>query len=222
VAQVNDDVFFAGISELTRRLRAKEFSAVELTRAFCDRLERLGPRYNALALSLREQAIRKAKNADALLLPGVGSFQEVARILPNNEIRDMVRDGKPLFGICLGLQLFFQDSEEGQGEGLEFFKGRNVRLPSTVKVPHMGWNTLQLTKPNDILNDVPDGSYMYFVHSLYPVPTEKEIICSQTEYGTTFTSSVAEKNVYGTQFHPEKSGDNGLRILKNFARIVAR
>jgi len=120
------------------------------------------------------------------------------------------------------LQLFFEESEEGPGNGLALFKGKTVRLPNTVKVPHMGWNTLNIVKQNELFDGIAEDSYVYFVHSLYPVPVDKTIVCTQPEYGTTFTSTVASKNVYGTQFHPEKSGDIGLKILKNFAKIVVR
>jgi glutamine amidotransferase len=122
----------------------------------------------------------------------------------------------------LGLQLYFEASEEGPGEGLAFFKGKDVRLTGPVKVPHMGWNTLRKVKQNELFDGVADGSYVYFVHSLYPVPADKDIVCTETEYAQTFTSAVARKNIYGTQFHPEKSGDVGLNILKNFAKAVAR
>ncbi len=132
------------------------------------------------------------------------------------------KEGTPLLGICLGLQLFFEKSEEGPGNGLALFKGKTVRLPNTVKVPHMGWNTLNIVKQNELFDGIAEGSYVYFVHSLYPVPADKNIVCTQTEYGTTFTSAIASKNIYGTQFHPEKSGDIGLKILKNFAKVVVR
>jgi glutamine amidotransferase len=162
--------------------------------------------------------------ADAVALPGVGAFTAAAKKLDavKETLKSKVEDGTPLLGICLGLQLFFEESEEGPGNGLALFKGRTVRLPNTVKVPHMGWNTLNIVKQNELFEGVAEGSYVYFVHSLYPVPVDKSLVCTQTEYGTTFTSAVACKNVYGTQFHPEKSGDLGLRILKNFAREVVR
>jgi glutamine amidotransferase len=163
-------------------------------------------------------------NADAIALPGVGNFSAAATKLDavKETLINKVEDGTPLLGICLGLQLFFEESEEGPGNGLALFKGKTVRLPSTVKVPHMGWNTLNIVSPNELFDGVTEGSYVYFVHSLYPVPVDKTIVCTQTEYGTTFTSTVASKNVYGTQFHPEKSGDIGLKILKNFAKVMVR
>ena len=136
--------------------------------------------------------------------------------------RTAVESGTPLIGICLGLQLFFPESEEGPGKGLALFEGKNVRLRGDVKVPHMGWNTLRIVKQNALFDGVADESYVYFVHSLYPVPTDKAIVAAETEYGTTFTSAVTNKNVFGTQFHPEKSGDIGLKILENFAKIVKR
>jgi glutamine amidotransferase len=162
--------------------------------------------------------------ADAIALPGVGAFSAAAAKLSavKETLTNKVKDGTPLLGICLGVQLFFEDSEEGPGNGLALFKGKTVRLPGTVKVPHMGWNTLNIIKQNELFDGIVEGSYVYFVHSLYPVPANESIVCTQTEYGTTFTSAIASKNVYGTQFHPEKSGDIGLRILKNFAKIVVR
>jgi len=167
---------------------------------------------------------RQLKKADAIALPGVGSFS--AAITKLETVKDTllttVESGKPLIGICLGLQLFFPESEEGPGKGLALFDGKNIRLRAEVKVPHMGWNTLRLVKQNQLFDGVADESYVYFVHSLYPVPTDKEIVASETEYGETFTSAIANKNVFGTQFHPEKSGDIGLKILENFTNIVKR
>jgi glutamine amidotransferase len=167
---------------------------------------------------------RELAEADAIALPGVGAFTAAATKLDavKETLKSKVEDGTLLLGICLGLQLFFEESEEGPGNGLALFKGRTIRLPNTVKVPHMGWNTLNIVKQNELFEGVAEGSYVYFVHSLYPVSVDKSIVCTQTEYGTTFTSAVASKNIYGTQFHPEKSGDLGLRILKNFAKEVVR
>jgi len=167
---------------------------------------------------------QQLKKADAIALPGVGSFS--ASITKLDTVKETllaaVESGTTIIGICLGLQLFFPESEEGPGKGLALFEGKNVRLRGEVKVPHMGWNTLRLVKQNPLFDGVADESYVYFVHSLYPVPTDKGIVAAETEYGATFTSAVASKNVFGTQFHPEKSGDIGLKILENFAKIVKR
>jgi len=164
------------------------------------------------------------KKADAIALPGVGNFSAAADKLEpvRNEILDAVKSGLPLLGICLGLQLFFPRSDEGAGDGLGLYYGNNAWLPNSVKVPHMGWNTLRIVKQTDLLDGIKENSYVYFVHSLYPVPADKELVCTETDYGTTFTSSIASRNVFGTQFHPEKSGDVGLQILRNFARIVKK
>ena len=164
------------------------------------------------------------KAADAIALPGVGNFSAAAKKLEpaKCEIVSAASNGVPLLGICLGLQLFFPRSEEGTGSGLSLYDGKTIWLPNIVKVPHMGWNTLRITKQNELLEGIEDESYVYFVHSLYPIPSDKKLVCTETDYGTTFASSIADRNVFGTQFHPEKSGDVGLAILKNFARIIKK
>ncbi|MGD6807416.1 MAG: imidazole glycerol phosphate synthase subunit HisH [Candidatus Bathyarchaeia archaeon] len=164
------------------------------------------------------------KDADAIALPGVGSFTAALERLEKvkETLQAKVTEGTPLLGICLGLQLFFESSEEGPGSGLGFFKGTVKQLPNTVKVPHMGWNTLNIVKSTSLFDGIAEGTYVYFVHSLYPQPKDPSIITAKTEYGATFTSAVNQKNIYGTQFHPEKSGDVGLKMLKNFARAVVR
>jgi imidazole glycerol-phosphate synthase subunit HisH len=162
--------------------------------------------------------------ADAIAMPGVGSFTAASEKLDavKLNLQAKIKEGTPLLGICLGLQLFFESSEEGPGTGLSLFKGRNVQLPKTVKVPHMGWNTLNIAKQNELFEGIAEGTYVYFVHSLYPVPKDKKIVCTTTDYGTTFTSAITSKNIYGTQFHPEKSGDVGIKILKNFVKTVVK
>ena len=167
---------------------------------------------------------KEIATTDAIALPGVGAFTAAAAKLDavKDKLLEKVEDGTPLFGVCLGLQLFFEKSEEGPGNGLALFKGKTVSLPNTVKVPHMGWNTLNIVGQNELFDGVAESSYVYFVHSLYPVPADKSIVAARTEYGKVFTSAVACKNVYGTQFHPEKSGDLGLKILENFAKAVMR
>jgi imidazole glycerol-phosphate synthase subunit HisH len=163
-------------------------------------------------------------DADAIALPGVGSFTAALEKLDTVKVtlEQKMSEGTPILGICLGMQLFFEASEEGPGDGLSFFQGKVIQLPKTVKVPQMGWNTINIAKQNPLLADIPEGAYVYFVHSLYPKPADQSIVLTRTEYGVTFTSAVAQGNIYGTQFHPEKSGDVGLKILKNFAKIVSR
>jgi glutamine amidotransferase len=164
------------------------------------------------------------KKADAIALPGVGNFSAAAKKLDavRQEIQDAIAYGTPVIGICLGFQLFFPRSEEGDGNGLGLYEGKTVWLPNTVKVPHMGWNTLRIVREIPLFDGVKNDAYVYFVHSLYPVPDNKEFICAETDYGTTFASAIADKNVFGTQFHPEKSGDVGLKILKNFSKLVKK
>jgi glutamine amidotransferase len=164
------------------------------------------------------------KDADLVVLPGVGSFPAASRNLSSlrDEILTQVRDGMPLLGICLGMQLLFCKSEEGEGRGLELLQGKNERLPGSVKVPQMGWNTLEILRPSRILENIEDGSYMYFVHSYHSVPLDNDVIVAETTYGTAFPSAVEKQNVYGTQFHPEKSGQSGLKILSNLFEITRR
>jgi imidazole glycerol-phosphate synthase subunit HisH len=170
------------------------------------------------------QPTQKLKDADAIALPGVGNFSAAAKSLAQikDALVETANGGTPVLGICLGVQLYFEASEEGPGEGLAFFKGKDVRLTGPVKVPHTGWNSLRKVKQNELFEGVEDGTFVYFVHSLYPVPADKSIVCTETEYSQTFASAVASGNIYGTQFHPEKSGEVGLKILKNFAKAVKR
>lgn len=166
--------------------------------------------------------LQEFKKADAIVLPGVGNFSAAVKKLDpvRSAVFEAVMKGVSVLGICLGLQLFFSDSEEGEGKGLALYKGKTVWLPNSVKVPHMGWNTLRIVRQNELLDGVDNESYVYFVHSLYPVLENEELICSETDYGIAFASTVASGNVFGTQFHPEKSGDVGLKILKNFSRLI--
>ncbi|WP_255195099.1 imidazole glycerol phosphate synthase subunit HisH [Halorarius litoreus] len=163
--------------------------------------------------------------ADGIVLPGVGAFSEG---MENAEpVRDalveVADEGKPLFGICLGMQMLLTSSEEadhaGQGdaEGLDLIPGTNVRFAEGQKVPHMGWNELDVQRDHPIVEGV-DGEYAYFVHSYYARPDDPNAIVATTDYGVDFPAVVANErgNVFGTQFHPEKSGETGLRILKNF------
>lgn len=160
---------------------------------------------------------------DALVLPGVGSFGDSARHLQERDlfepIRNWLADGRKFLGICLGYQLLFQASEESPGvEGLGFFEG-NVRRFKTagIKVPQIGWNRLKWTKAaHEHFPDLPKDPFVYFVHSYYPAPQEGSIVAATTSYGEEFAAAVITDNVLATQFHPEKSQENGLAILRQF------
>jgi len=157
--------------------------------------------------------------ADALILPGVGSFDQATGALPMAEIRDAVRAGKPILGICLGLQLFFGRSEEGQSKGFSFLRGRVRRLPSSVKVPQIGWNTLTVERESELARGLAKEPWVYYVNSYYP-ETEGSWVVGTSQYGVRYPCLVSQKNIYGTQFHPEKSGDAGRTILRNFLEAV--
>ena len=162
--------------------------------------------------------------ADKLVLPGVGAFRDAAEKLRDSGldvvIQEEARRGKPLLGICLGMQLLFEKSYEfGEYAGLGLIPG-SVRpiadvIPSGLKIPHIGWNALSVRRPSPLLERIRDGAYVYFVHSYYGADCEDAVI-AETEYGAPLTAAVARKNVLGCQFHPEKSGDVGLHILRAF------
>ncbi|AEF19742.1 MULTISPECIES: imidazole glycerol phosphate synthase subunit HisH [unclassified Hydrogenobaculum] len=161
------------------------------------------------------------KTSDALCLPGVGAFKDAMDNLKNLDIIDdiiaFIKSGKPFIGICLGYQLLFEKSYEfGEHEGLSIFKG-DVRLfPVGVKVPHIGWNQLWIKKDDGVFKGVENGAFVYFVHSYYVNPQDKDIISTYTDYSVDFASSIEYENVVGLQFHPEKSQEVGLKILSNF------
>ena len=167
------------------------------------------------------KGVSSLADSDAMLLPGVGNFTQATKMLPMEKIRDAVQSGQPLLGICLGLQLFFGRSEEGPGNGLALLKGTVERLPPKVKVPQIGWNTLKIRNSSELATGLPDEPWVYYVHSYYPV-TDGPWVNATSEYGVEYASIVAWKNIYGTQFHPEKSGRTGRTILRNFLRSVRR
>ena len=166
-------------------------------------------------------------SADGAVLPGVGSFGDTVDSLNKYGIKEAViefiKSGKPFLGICLGLQLLFPGSEESEGaEGLGVFDGTITKIPNSdgLKIPHMGWNSLKITKDSRLFKGIEENPYVYFVHSYFLNAADKSIVAAQTEYGVTIDAAVEKGNVFATQFHPEKSGNTGLRILKNFVDIV--
>jgi len=162
--------------------------------------------------------------SDTLILPGVGNFGPATqRLRPlKDTIIDEVKSGKLFLGSCLGMQLLFKNSEESPGEGLDLINGKVKRFKENVKVPHMGWNTIKRLRDSTLLDGIPDDSYFYFVHSYYPKPENLKYVLAVTEYSQEFTSIVERTSIYGTQFHPEKSGDMGARLLENFASLVRK
>ena len=164
--------------------------------------------------------------ADRVVLPGVGNFGDAMEKLESYGlvpvIREVAERGSPFLGICLGLQLLFQESEESPGvRGLGLLPGRIVRIPKErgLKIPHIGWNALKYPTEGKLFRNVPAGSYVYFVHSYYLQAKDKDIVKATTEYGVTVEASVERGNIYACQFHPEKSSDVGIQILKNFIAV---
>jgi glutamine amidotransferase len=172
----------------------------------------------------RDSSVIKA--ADKVILPGVGSFGDAMNNLDRfglvDTIKDVASSGKPFLGICLGLQLLFERSDETPGaEGLSILKGEILKIPAHegLKIPHMGWNSLSIRNGARLFEGIPDNSYVYFVHSYYLKAADENIVAATTEYSTHIHASVESGNVFACQFHPEKSSDVGLKILKNFAQI---
>lgn len=167
-------------------------------------------------------------NADGAILPGVGSFGDAMDTMTKRGIKDTIieytKSGKPFLGICLGLQLLFPESEETPGvKGLDIFKGTITKIPNqnrTLKIPHMGWNNISIKKKNGIFKGIEGEPYVYFVHSFYLKAQDKDIVAATTQYGVEIDAAVQKGNIIATQFHPEKSGEVGLKMLKNFVEMV--
>lgn len=160
--------------------------------------------------------------ADRIILPGVGHFGNAMDKLVafKDVIFEKIDEGIPFLGLCLGIQVLLDASEESPGaSGLGIFKGGCKRFPGSVKIPHMGWNTLKIEKESKLLKDVSEDCLFYFVHSYYPEPVDDSIVVATTEYEVRFPSVIEKDNVFATQFHPEKSGKSGLVILKNFLSL---
>jgi len=175
------------------------------------------------------QDARVLQQAAGVVLPGVGAFGEAMDNLRAADLIDpihqVVRSGKPFLGICLGLQLLFETSEERFApdaplpQGLGILRGRVLRFPDDLKVPQIGWNTLRFPRPARLFAGVEPGSYVYFVHSYYVVPDDPDVVAAVTDYGIEYCSAVEAGNVMAVQFHPEKSSRVGLRILRNFVAL---
>ena len=167
--------------------------------------------------------------ADAAVLPGVGAFGDAMESLNRSGMKqpvlDFIASGRPFLGICLGMQLLFEGSEETPGvRGLGVFKGEILRIPDApgLKIPHMGWNSLRIQKPGGLFSGLGENPYVYFVHSYYLKARQREIVSSTTEYGVEIDASVQSGNLFGTQFHPEKSGKIGLKMLENFVSLIEK
>ncbi|VVB70756.1 Imidazole glycerol phosphate synthase subunit HisH [uncultured archaeon] len=159
--------------------------------------------------------------ADAIVVPGVGAFGSCMDQLRRFEasLRQALDEGVPMLGICVGMQVLFEESEESPGvKGLGWIAGNVVRLPEGVMIPQMGWNSLTIKRHVEMLDGISDGDMFYFVHSYYGQPIDQSVIAATTEHGIEVTAAVAKDNLFATQFHPEKSGAKGLKILENFVR----
>ena len=164
--------------------------------------------------------------ADRIILPGVGCFSDAMNNLNKYDLTAVIKEAVsqqiPFLGICLGLQLLFEESEESPGvKGLELLEGRVVKIPTCegLKIPHMGWNSLHLQNEGRLFAKLTEDEYVYFVHSYYLQAKDERIVKATTEYGTNIHAAVEKDNIFGCQFHPEKSSDRGLKMLKNFAMV---
>jgi glutamine amidotransferase len=166
----------------------------------------------------------KIKGYSGLLLPGVGNFDPAIKSLSSSKVEfdDLVKSKIPVLGICLGMEMFFEKSEEGNLDGLGVLEGEVILLPNKFKIPHMGWNDLQIKKSSIILEGVKDGSWVYFVHSYRVKPKNEEIVKADSDYGINVPAVIENDALFGTQFHPEKSGKVGSIMMKNFLRVCKR
>ena len=168
---------------------------------------------------------RDIEGADGVVFPGQGACDSSMRQLVARDlvgpIKEFIASGKPFLGVCLGLQLLLEVSDEGEEPGLGVLAGRVRRLPGGLKIPHMGWNQVEFRVDHPVLDGIPGDSYFYFVHSYYADPEDNRIVAGTTTYGIEFCSAVAWDNVVAVQFHPEKSGNTGLRLYENFVGQVA-
>jgi len=165
------------------------------------------------------------REASGLVLPGVGAFGKCVENLRSfglfDPIKEEIAAGKPYLGICLGMQILLDSSEETPGvAGMSVIRGRVLRFKGAMKIPHMGWNSIEIARQSEMFDGIPDGSYFYFVHSFYPAP-EEPVAAAYTDYGVRFTSALQKENLFACQYHPEKSQAIGMRLLRNFVRLCA-
>jgi len=168
------------------------------------------------------RSLLKLNEYDGLVLPGVGNFDSAISSMKGDIslLKLAIRDKLPVLGICLGLEMLFDKSEEGSLEGLKLLDGNVLLLPKKiVKVPHMGWNNLEIIQQGKLLRDIPDNSWVYFVHSYHISPRDKTIVTATSKYGKKLEVAIEKENLFGTQFHPEKSGTVGAQIIKNFLTV---
>ena len=166
-----------------------------------------------------------SNNYSGLILPGVGNFDPAIKSIrerSKKQFNEFVKDKIPVLGICLGMEMFFEKSEEGKEKGLDIMKGEVVLLPKNMKIPHMGWNNIQIKRQSEILEGVKDGSWVYFVHSYRIKPKNEAIVIADADYGIHVPAVVGEKTFFGTQFHPEKSGQVGARMIQNFLSVCKK
>ncbi|QUC64415.1 imidazole glycerol phosphate synthase subunit HisH [Nitrosopumilus sp. K4] len=167
----------------------------------------------------------KPNDYSGLLLPGVGNFDPAIKSITEESktgFLDFVKDTTPVLGICLGMEMFFEKSEEGKEEGLGVIDGEVIVLPPSLKVPHMGWNDLEIKKTGKILDGVEDGSWVYFVHSYRAKPDSDDVVTAESDYGIKVPAVVEKNNFFGTQFHPEKSGNVGKIMIDNFLNVCKK
>src|SRR5579872_2393301 len=159
-----------------------------------------------------------------LLLPGEGNFDPAIKSLSASKVafEDLTKKQVPVLGICLGMEMFFEKSEEGKLGGLGVLGGEVVILPNKLKIPHMGWNDLQVKKPSVLLEGVQEGSWVYFVHSYRVKPKNEDIVKADSDYGISVPAVIESGSLFGTQFHPEKSGKTGAQMIKNFLRMCKK
>ncbi|HKU32856.1 MAG TPA: imidazole glycerol phosphate synthase subunit HisH [Candidatus Nitrosotalea sp.] len=166
----------------------------------------------------------KMNGYSGLLLPGVGNFDPAIKSLSASKVafEDLAKKQVPVLGICLGMEMFFEKSEEGKLGGLGVLGGEVVILPNKLKIPHMGWNDLQVKKPSILLEGVKEGSWVYFVHSYRVKPKDENIVKADSDYGISVPAVIESGSLFGTQFHPEKSGKTGAQMIKNFLRTCKK